>query len=370
MRTNTRQQARHFRKHQTHHQPAASHAAGTRKKCGKSPLLRFALRSVNHGREDKHVVSLEDIQIPRLKVASSANELRQFERHAAAGKLFSPYRGMFVDVEEWSRTPTSKRAQRVIATLADKHPQWVFCLFSAATVYGLEVGRDDLAVIHLQCQGRTRQNKNGTIVRHHHANPTFVEVNGIRITPPLQTVVDCLCALAFDRALAIADSAMRVLGVTKRELQDELDSRGNCAGWQVARDAIAYANPLSANGGESVARAVMIEQGFMIPKLQAKMHDPLNPTNVYYVDFLWELGDAGDVIGELDGRDKYVLPEMTGGRDALEVMRDERHRESRITALRARVLRFTFKDVMDVGRFTKMLELYGVPRGMARPIGK
>ena len=70
----------------------------------------------------------------------------------------------------------------------------------------------------------------------------------------------------------------------------------------------------------------------------------------------------------LDGRDKYVLPEMTQGRDAIDVMRDERRRESRITA-GARVLRFSYGEVIKEERFTQMLTLYGIPRGAARRIG-
>ncbi|MBR1828943.1 MAG: hypothetical protein IJ781_05465, partial [Atopobiaceae bacterium] len=149
------------------------------------------------------------------------------------------------------------------------------------------------------------------------------------------------------------------------ELLSELALRPEGMQRRIAENSVRYADPLAANGGESVARAVMIEQGFMIPELQAEVTDPLDPSQTYYVDYRWQL-EGGDVIGELDGRDKYVLPEMMGGRDTLGVVIDERHRESRLTVPGTKVLRFSFRDVMDVERFVSLLELYGIPRGPAR----
>ncbi|MBR1828991.1 MAG: hypothetical protein IJ781_05710 [Atopobiaceae bacterium] len=316
------------------------------------------------------MIRLEDARIPRLTVASSQAEERRLERLVKKGELVAPMRGMFVNADEWSRLSPLEQARRTIATLSDKHPKWVFNLFSAAAIYSLEVGRDDLATVHRLGPRRSRHLGQGPIVVHRGRTSNPVAVDGILVTPVLQTVVDCLCALEFGRALAIADSAQRVLGVTKPELEAELKTRENCVGWKVARDAIAFSDPLSANGGESMARAVMIEQGFMIPRLQVERRDPFNPNKTFYVDYYWNLGEAGEVIGELDGRDKYVLPDLTGGRDAVDVLRAERLRESRASGGRARVMRFSFADVMDERRLVQLMELYGIPRGPARPIGK
>lgn len=308
--------------------------------------------------------------IQRLMRAQTPAELRRFERKASAGILVRPMRGMFADANEWGKLSASERARRIVATLSDIHKSWVFSLFSAAALYGLEVGRDNIFPIYCQSQKRAWRSRNGLIVTLRSNDPEICLVDGIAVTPPAQTVVGCLCMADFGRALALADSAMRVLGMTKQVLWEELNRREDCEGWRVARDAIMYADPLSMNGGESVARAVMIEQGFMIPQLQVKRRDPLNAGAVYYVDYLWDMGEQGIVVGELDGKDKYVLPEMTGGKDVLEVLRDERLRESRISAGGVRVMRFSYRDVLDTERFCHLLELYGVPRGAARPIGR
>ena len=304
----------------------------------------------------------------KLLRASSPAERRRFERHVSSGELVAPIRGMFMSADEWNELSAVEQSRQVVQALASIHKNWVFCLFSAAAVYGLEVAHENTDKVHRQVAKRPRVSRNGKIISHKSSRTESRLVGEVRVTPPVQTVVDCLCALEFPRALAIADSAMRVLGLSKEEMQAELDGRNQPDGYEIARDAIAYANPLAANGGESAARAVMIQQGFMIPQLQVRIPDPLDSAKEYFADFYWDLGQGGVVVGELDGRDKYVLPEMTQGRDAIDVMRDERRRESRITA-GARVLRFSYGEVIKEERFTQMLTLYGIPRGAARRIG-
>ena len=70
---------------------------------------------------------------------------------------------------------------------------------------------------------------------------------------------------------------------------------------------------------------------------------------------------AGWISGELDGGEKYVNPAMTHGRDVLQVMRDERLRESGMTLAVDRVMRFTFSDVANEARLVALLERFGIP---------
>ena len=44
------------------------------------------------------------------------------------------------------------------------------------------------------------------------------------------------------------------------------------------------------------------------------------------------------------------------------VLRNERTRESRLSLTGARIMRFTFADVLNRARFVHMLETFGVPR--------
>lgn len=300
---------------------------------------------------------------------TEAADRRRFAREASAGKCIRVSRGFYAPSDTWSELDEIGRARSFALTLAEVHPSWVFCKFTAAMLYDLEVGRDRAMPLHVQTPRGGSAHNTQKLVRHSLTCDDPISIRGALVTPPVQTVADCLLELPFPRALAVADSALRILGISKEELLGELATRSDSVQRRIANNAAKYADPLSANGGESVARAVMIEQGFMVPELQAEMKDPLDPSRTYYVDYRWQLS-TGDVVGELDGKDKYVLPEMTGEKDTMEVVLDERHREARLTVPGVKVLRFSFRDVMNVERFVSMLELYGIPRGPARRMDK
>lgn len=297
---------------------------------------------------------------------SNAAERSRYARKVRRGEYIRPYRGLYAPKEDWEQLGQIDQARSIICALGRIHPAWVFCSFSAAAIYGLEIGRDRALPLHA-CTRKGRRNAfNGRLVHHPEFTGNPMLVGGVRCTPPTQTVIDCLLELDFSRGLAVADSALRILGSTKEELFAALATRSGHPNIGVAKDAIALADGRSENGGESVARAVMIEQGFMIPELQVWIPDPFDPAGGYRVDYRWYLGDNGTVIGELDGKDKYVDPEMIGENSTLDVLLDERHRESRVTLDGTKVLRFSFKDVMNSARFVRMLEMYGIPRGAAR----
>ena len=238
-------------------------------------------------------MSNPQIQIKSLCMhPSSAAERNRFSRRVRSGTLVRPVRSLYAPTDEWEKLDAVERARHIAVALAELHPAWVFSLFTAAALYGLEIGRNYAMPLHVQVP------------------------------------------------------------------------RGSCT-----RDTAEITHhPLTCKNSATVG-AVMIEQGFMIPELQVKIGDPLDPSGSYYVDFRWRLS-SGDVIGELDGKDKYVLPEMTGGRETIDVVIDERHRESRLTVPGSKVMRFSFRDVLDEGRFVSLLELYGIPRGPARKVSE
>lgn len=121
----------------------------------------------------------------------------------------------------------------------------------------------------------------------------------------------------------------------------------------------AHADGRAESGGESIARAVMIQQGFYLPELQTPLPDPIDPAKMFRADFAWE-SKKGIVLGELDGAKKYT---MSG--DPLDVLRDERIRESRLTAYGHAILRFSYAQLLPKNRteFVALLEKFGVPRG-------
>lgn len=67
---------------------------------------------------------------------------------------------------------------------------------------------------------------------------------------------------------------------------------------------------------------------------------------------------------EIDGRDRYLDPSLTGAADPEEVRRAKRLRESRITAYGIEVARFSGSDARDAARVERVLAAFGVTRGI------
>ena len=281
------------------------------------------------------------------------------------GDLVSPYPGLYARTRYWTDLTLPEQALCIIRTLSCKHPSWVFCFTSAALVHGLQVSYWLLDEVHI---ASTRNAETGKLVRHieNLADDEVEIVHGIPVTSFERTVFDCMRDLSFPLALAVADSAVRSGRLTTEHLVRE--TRERYRGFRnVDRfQAIAgFADGRSENGGESFARAVMIEQGVMMPELQVELIDPLDLGRSYRGDFFWELSlisDESDVAGELDGQEKMTNAEMLGGRTTAEAFRQERLRESRLTALNLRVARFTFSDVRRVDPLMRTLDAYGIPR--------
>lgn len=79
-------------------------------------------------------------------------------------------------------------------------------------------------------------------------------------TSHLRTVLDCAAELAFDEALAVADSALRHQDLTSEDLLGAL--RPNTPAR--VRRVLEHATPLAANPFESVLRAILVEAGIAV----------------------------------------------------------------------------------------------------------
>lgn len=268
---------------------------------------------------------------------------------------------MYIRTEAWDSLNRRKQEEFVIRTLATRHPDWTFADTSAAIVHGLEVGYSLMGSIHLATQRTLHIRNRRGIVHHRMAEVPDIVVDGIRVTTLARTTFDCLRRLDFRNGLAIADSAVRLSGMSHDQLMSEFNKlhRGNF-GHQRAIDVLRWADGRAENGGESVARATMIEQGILLPDLQREITDPIDSNHVFRVDFFWQLA-GGNVIGELDGHEKYRSPEMTGGRDVVDVLADERLRESHLSSTGNKIARFSYKQAINGQYLRSLLAHFGVP---------
>lgn len=280
-----------------------------------------------------------------------------------SGMLVEPMPGLFARTDYWEQTKPWTRPYRIIRSLACAHPEWIFASFSAACIYGLPVSVELLDRIHIAVSNGAHSGKKGLIVRHPIELDGAYRVMGVRVTSFERTVVDCMRAAPFPEALAIADGALRLRDWPQAHLVDLTERHGAYRpGIRQARRVARYADARAESGGESVARGVMIEEGFAVPDLQTVLPNVLDSNYPFRVDGTWRTDDGRLIAFEMDGEEKYRSFASRHGGDAVRKMMKERQREALLTAACDGLVRFDFDIVKTPGALARLLDSYGVPR--------
>lgn len=277
--------------------------------------------------------------------------------------IVSPMPGLFVRKTRWDELNRAQRHCEIIRALAIIHPDWTFCSFSAACLLGLEVSWRHLNVVHV-CSATKPSARPGTHIQRHQIEPAdTVHRAGILLTPPIQTVTDCLLQTGFADGMPIADSAISKLCLTREQLMEAVEKRAGARNGRAVRTALTtlqYADARAESGGESVARAVMIETGFAPDRLQYKLTDPFDSTESMRTDFAWECQVRELTLGELDGLVKYTDQTMLAGRTTAETLVAERQREAHLSLYGHPLIRFTMNEVRSAGMLAKKLQTAGI----------
>ena len=292
---------------------------------------------------------------------------RALSRRVATGELTSPTAGLFVRTEAWLALRPDARARFLAHGLQRLHPDWVFCGPTAALAYGIDVSFPLLGSIHLATPPGEHGGLRGIVTRHpvlgREAAGGIEVADGLRVTSPEQTVLDCLRWTDFPHGLGVADSALRraVTGRAELERYAARHLRG-MPGTRRALDTLSWADPRSENGGGANAGARMLMLGYVCPELQVEVPRVIEGGGPYRADFCWVRADGLVILGELDGKVKYTEEEFMGGRDLEEVLSDENVRGSRLTLYDVSLMRFRFGVTASPALFSAVLDEYGVPR--------
>ena len=284
------------------------------------------------------------------------------DRRVRRGALISPVRGLYADPDYWMRLDEANRAVHIMRGHLAKHPAWTFCSFSAAAAYGIDVPVELLGKTHIAMPPHSPGKSTSEAIRHGVANGAASHIRGIPVVDIEETLMQCLCDATFELGLAIVDSALHRGLVHSSDLVRffQIEGKGR-RGIRQARETLRWADAKSENGGESRVRAIMIEEGFAAPRLQVEFPNPLQPESPFRVDYWWRRKDGSQVAGELDGKAKYLDPEMLDGKSTVEAFSQERQREALLTAHGLRVVRFSFAQAQNRPYFARLLQAYGVP---------
>ena len=269
------------------------------------------------------------------------------------GTVVSLMPGLFARKTRWDELNRAQRHCEIIRALAIIHPDWTFCSFSAACLLGLEVSWRHLNVVHV-CSSTKPSARPGSHIQRHQIEPAgAIRRAGISVTPPIQTVTDCLLQTGFADGMPIADSAILKLGLAREQLMEAVEQRATARNGRAIRTALTtlrYAD----------ARAVMIETGFAPDWLQYELTDPFDSAKPIRTDFAWERQARELTLGELDGLIKYTDQTMLAGRTTAEALVAERQREAYLSLYGHPLLRFTMNEVRSTGMLAKKLQTAGI----------
>ncbi|WP_130079731.1 hypothetical protein [Bifidobacterium animalis] len=251
-------------------------------------------------------------------------------------------------------TPPQRMRHQVLAAAA-LHPQWVFARESALSLYPqIEQPYELFAQNQLAILSKSRAH-DGNLQRLPWHDDHLVTAGNIVLTDLPRTLFDCGIMFDFRLALPLFDSYAAHGG--------DLDEiRAICA--QSACDTrriqrlLEYCDPLADNGGESQARAVVIELGFMRPLLQHLFANPNAPEHPLQTDMLWYGPNGALIVAEFDGMRKY-------GTDSQSIKTLVARQNERDGILRAQgvtaIVHFTYDDLCQSEQFRRKLEEAGVP---------
>ena len=291
--------------------------------------------------------------------AANDAEGKALRRRTRGGELVSPHRGLFIDAQYWKTLNGVDKMKHIVRCLSQRHPSWVFAGPTAVAIHGFAHQWSIHSAVYIASSVNAGHGAKG-VHRIFMTDLPAVEIQGIPVTSVARTLVDCGLMLPFASALPIFDSAFRN-GHEASAVRDICSAlhRDTAS----VEHLLTHANPLSENGGESLARAVMIEMGFAVPQLQHVFANPQNTGEWYRVDFAWLFPGGYTVVAEYDGVAKYVDPAMTGRKTIQTVVHQQSERERRLYAWGvSRIVRFTFDDVVRRQPLADKLAGVGIPR--------
>lgn len=187
-----------------------------------------------------------------------------------------------------------------------------------------------------------------------------VELDGVRLTGVVDTLLDLAIEASFATAVAALDFALRAGMVSKEQLRVALAARGGIRAYRRVERVLDFATALSGSPGESLSRVTIHELGFPVPILQHPFSDALG--HIGDVDFWWP---EFELMGEFDGLVKYTRDEYRKGRSIEEIVFAEKVREDRLRAPGRRMARWLWATALNPRMLYARLAAAGLPPASA-----
>ena len=312
----------------------------------------------------EHELNADGLVLRRTALSAGHND---HSLHAAvkAGTLERVYRGLYLPScppgEVVSREERERRYRfKVLGAVDAGGNAKAVSHWSAAALLGMPTFDGDLDRVHFTVNRAEGGHGRARACRIH-ATPwepdEVISLPGLLVTTLARTAVDISRLGSFEQGLCVCDAALR-MGASRAELQMVLARAGRRKGVGNARRAVSLADGASESVGESLSRARMYAMSDVpVPQLQPEIHDS-DGEQVARTDF--RIRDH--LLGEFDGKGKYIRHLRPGETTADAVYREKR-REERLNELGFVVSRWGWDDLIHPER------LHGILRNGLRRAG-
>lgn len=315
----------------------------------------------------------------------------------AQGSKLRVRHGIYVETAEWTEAPPWHRYRIAVAATAMRDPALIFCRESALTLHGVPLlhvpqkvmvrttepgwagtkqpprmlGARNIPTKHIEpalWSGIRRGTLRDRIKASEYDAPqvqlppeALSEVSGApgyRAEPLGLVLVDTVSRMAFAEAVLVLDGARAREELDLSDWLPFLTSQRRRLRWDRAWE---FSDARSESPGESLSRALIYELGLPAPTLQRRI---CTDSGDFRVDFCWE---DERIIGEFDGRMKYIDDQMLAGQDVREVLYREKLREDALRRAGWHVVRWGWDQLKSPRELAARLRQAGLSRSPAAP---
>jgi hypothetical protein len=291
-------------------------------------------------------------------LARLGNDGHDQRRAFGRGHAVRLKRGAYFDARQWAALDPRTRHLARMHAITESHRDPIFGFESAACAHGFSTLENWPDVVHVVANRASGGRSEPGIQRHCVGidDEDIMDIGGLTVTRPLRTLVDLARSRSFAEAVVSIDSALRVDHVSREELADASARNRHRRGAAAIRHAFAFGDGMADNAGESLSRVLISQLGFPRPELQVPYRRPDGGADI--VDFAWP---KFRLLGEFDGRGKYLKEAYLRGRTPGDAVYDEKRREDRLRTLGNRMSRWGWTELRDSNALRSILLAAGLP---------
>jgi len=313
---------------------------------------------------------------------------RTTQRAVRRGLVHRLAPGLFTSTSVWCAADVRERHLLLATAAGRRFPALVLSHHTAAAVHGLPTPFRLPGWVALTTDRSDNTCRSGRLARLEPALLPAAHVGrrqGLLVTLPTRTVVDCLRRLPLPDAVAIADAALRRGMVTRTSLEAMRRAQSGWPGVGGVDTGIGLLDAARETWFESWSFTRLWLLGVEVPAAQVDVYDARGRF-VGRVDGLWT---EGATVAEADGRGKYLGefdPDGPSAAAAARAVVAEKIREDRLRGCGLEIVRFDVPDMHgrpgdvvssvrearergDLGRFRGRLEFHPLsPADCSRPV--